>query len=65
MKMGFFFQEITFITELHGSNFLLPNFLTGGKWDFQMANLLLATVNFEPWRHDLTFDPVVALTLVW
>ena len=22
-----------------------------------------ATANFEPWRHDLTFDPVVALTL--
>ena len=21
---------------------------TGGKWDFQVANLLLATVNFEP-----------------
>ena len=23
-------------------------FLTGGKWDFQVANLLLATANFEP-----------------
>ena len=30
-------------------NFLLPTFLAGGKWDFQVANLLLATVNFEPW----------------
>ena len=25
----------------------LPAFLTGGKWDFQVANLLLASVNFE------------------
>ena len=48
MKMGLFCQEITFITELPGSNFLLPRFLTGGKWDFQVANLLLATANFEP-----------------
>ena len=39
--MGLFFQEITFITELPGSNFLPPRFLTGGKWDFQVANLLL------------------------
>ena len=30
-------------------NVLLPTFLTGGKWDFQVANLLLATVNFKPW----------------
>ena len=44
----FFFQEITFITELPGSNFLQPIFLTGGKWDFQVASLLLATGNFEP-----------------
>ena len=40
--------EISFRTEFPGSNFLLPTFLTGGKWDFQVANLLLATVNFEP-----------------
>ena len=25
----------------------LPIFATGGKWNFQEANLLLATVNFE------------------
>ena len=31
VKIGLFFQEITFITE------------------FRVANLLLATVNFEPW----------------
>ena len=37
------FQEITFITEFPGSKFLLPTFLTGGKWDFQVANLLFAT----------------------
>ena len=48
MKMGLFFEEITFITELLGSNFLLPRFLTGGKWDFQVANLLLATASLEP-----------------
>ena len=52
MKIGLFFQEITFRTEFPGSNFLLPTFLTGGKWDFEVANLLLATVNFEP-RLDL------------
>ena len=46
--MGLFFQEIIFITELPGSNFLLPRFITGGKWDFQVADLLLATANFEP-----------------
>ena len=48
VKIGLFFQEITFTIEFPGSNFLLPKFLTGGKWDFQVANLLLATVNFEP-----------------
>ena len=47
MKIGLFFQEITFITEFPGSNFLLPTFLTGGKSDFQVANLLLSSVNFE------------------
>ena len=48
VEIGLFFQEITFITEFPGSNFLLPTFLTGGKWDFQVANLSLATINFEP-----------------
>ena len=48
VEIGLFFQEITFITEFPGSNFLLPRFLTSGKWDFQVANLLLATVNFHP-----------------
>ena len=48
VKIGLFFREITFRTVLPGSNFLLPTFLTGGKWDFEVANLLLATVNFEP-----------------
>ena len=38
VKIGLFLQEIT----------LLPTFLTGSKLDFQVANLLLATVNFEP-----------------
>ena len=53
MKIGLFFQEITFITEfphVPGSNFLLPTFLADGIWDFPVANLLLATVNFEPWN---------------
>ena len=49
MKIGLFFQDITFITEFPGSKFLLPTFLTGGIWDFQVANLLLATVHFEPY----------------
>ena len=48
MKIGLFCQEITFMTEFPGSNILPPTFLTGGKSDFQVANLLLATVNFEP-----------------
>ena len=38
--------EIPFRTEFPGSNFLLPTFLTGGKCDFEVADLLLATVNF-------------------
>ena len=38
VKVGLVFQEITFIPEFPGSNFLLPTFLTGGKWDFQVAN---------------------------
>ena len=45
--MGLFFQEVTFITEFPDSNFLLPRFLTGGKWDFQVANLLLLISNLE------------------
>ena len=32
-----------------GSSFLLPTFLTGGKLCFQVADLHLASVNFEPW----------------
>ena len=48
MKIGMFFQEITSITEFPASNFLLPTIQTGSKWDFQAANLLLATINFEP-----------------
>ena len=49
VKIGLFFQEITFTTDFRSSNFLLPTFVTGGKWDFQVANLLLATINFEPY----------------
>ena len=41
VKIGLFFQEIIFRTEFPGCNFLLPSFLTGGKWDFKVANLLL------------------------
>ena len=48
VKIGFFFHDIPFIIEFPGSNFLLPTFLTGDKRDFQGANLLLATINFEP-----------------
>ena len=49
VKIGLFFQEITFRTEFPGSNLLLPTFSTGDKWDFEVADLLLATFNFEPW----------------
>ena len=28
--------------------FLLPTIYTGSKWDFQVANFVLATVNFKP-----------------
>ena len=50
-----FFQEISFITKFEGSNCLLPPIYTGSKWDFQVANLLLATVNFEPWDQIVSF----------
>ena len=69
MKIGLFFQEITSITEFRGSNFLLPTFLAGSKWDFPVADLLLATVNFEPWeKHDciptrLRYDNLRAITI--
>ena len=45
--------KILFITEFPGSMFLLPAFLTGSKCDFQGANLLLATVYFEPYSYQL------------
>ena len=48
VKIGMFFQEITSTTEFPGSDILLPTIETGSKWGFQVANLLLATVNFEP-----------------
>ena len=51
-----FFQEITSITEFPGSNCLLPTIQTGSNWDFQVANLLPATVNFEPWTPGQTSD---------
>ena len=37
-----------FYNRFLSSNCLLPIFLTGSKLGFQVANLLLATVNFEP-----------------
>ena len=37
-----------YITEFPGSNFLLPTIYTSSNLDFQVANLLLATVNYEP-----------------
>ena len=46
VKIGLFFQEITLRTEFLGSNFLLPTSLTGGKWNFQVANLLLLISNY-------------------
>ena len=49
VKIGLFFQESNYfqITEFPGRNLLLPTFLAGSEWDFPVANLLLATVNFE------------------
>ena len=51
VKIGLFFQESNYfqITEFPGRNLLLPTFLAGSEWDFPVANLLLATVNFESW----------------
>ena len=48
VKIGLLFQKISFRTEFPGSNCSLRLFLTSGKCGFQVANLLLATVNFEP-----------------
>ena len=48
MKIGMFFQEITSITEFPGSNVLLTLFLTGGKLDFKVANLLLLSTLLLP-----------------
>ena len=47
VKICLFFQ-ITFITEFPGSNLLLLTFLAGSKWDFPVANSLLAAVHFKP-----------------
>ena len=60
VKTGLFFQEIIFITEFPGSNFLLPTFLTGAKWDFPVADLRLATVNFKPCP--LQFEELICLS---
>ena len=48
VKIGFYFPDITLATEFPGSNVLLPTFSLGNKQDFQVANLPLAAVNFEP-----------------
>ena len=37
------------------ATFYYPRFLTGGKSDFQVANLLLATANFEPCMYKISF----------
>ena len=47
VKIGFYFPEINCASVFSGSNFLLPTFSIGGKLDFQVVNLLLATVNFD------------------
>ena len=56
VKIGLFLQEITSRTKFPSSNVLLPTFLTGGKWDFQVANLLLAIANFKPCICNRIFD---------
>ena len=52
-KISLFSQKVSFITEFTGSNILLLTYLTDGQWDFQVANLLLVTVNFESCICDL------------
>ena len=46
VTFGMFFQEIISIKEFPGSNLLLPT--KGSSSDFQVADLLLANVYFEP-----------------
>ena len=46
-EIGFYITEINFTAEHLGSNFLLPTFSKGGIWDFQVAYLLLDTVNLK------------------
>ena len=47
-----------FDNRIPGSKFLLPTFSIGSKWNFQVANLPLATVNFEPCRRLLGCETV-------
>ena len=61
VKNCLFIQEITFRTEFPGSNLLQHTCLTGGNWDFEVANYLLATVNFEPWKVDCCCCCIVVL----
>ena len=44
-------KKLSVTKEFLDSNLLLPFFPSNGKWDFQVANLLLATVNFELWTN--------------
>ena len=53
VKISLFFKEITSTTEFPDSNFLLHTISVGDKCDFQVANSLLATVNFEPCNYSL------------
>ena len=48
MKNSLLFQEISFITNSQVATFCYLYLLPGGKLGFQVAKLLLATVNFEP-----------------
>ena len=41
-------KKLTVTKEFLDSNILLPTFPSSGKWDFQVAYSLLASVNFEP-----------------
>ena len=63
-KIGLCCQEINLRTELPGSNFLLPTFLTGGKWDFEVANVLLAIVNFKPCYLSVSLSVCMSLSLL-
>ena len=62
--IGLFFQEITFITEFPGSNFLLPTFLTGDKWDFRWQIPYLPLLNLDPGLSCFCSSPKMLMLII-